>query len=232
VEITAKKFTGINDIPLTNITRTPLGRGLETKNVVQATVTHNQRSRDVSLVERVNNTHFWLHNWQLLKDAGLPVPATVRLSEKNTILITNFKAHGEEMYGKGLLYEYEKIPPQELKLSHTDHIFLELMKTSKKAILTEMERLVGIANEHTVFLPGDDPFELLISPDGSWKFVITDLSWGGVGLRLEVSKRNQSVSDYFFNNLLMIEELLKVHLPIPNRAEKLKNRIFQVFARK
>jgi hypothetical protein len=166
---------------LSRVRKKDLGRGYEEKNTVEANISRGIRQRKVFFIERLMRdrkmAEAWIKKWKILHDLDLPIPPTIRISQKNNIFITNLRANGEEMYGKGLLWEARKMIRERrgFKPRAIDEIFFKIWLEKRGEILGEVWRLTDIANEAGVFLPTDDAFELLVSPDGSWRLVIVDL---------------------------------------------------------
>jgi len=191
---------------LGNVERTSLEGGIEEKNIVEAKFGSNGRERKIEFIERLSDKfsiEFWLKNWKTFHDAGLPIPPSIRVSQTGNIFVTNLRANGEEMYGKGFLIEAisKHIFGQSFELRDIDKVFFEVWSTQKKEIIKTIWRLMEIANENNIVLPPDDPFELLVSSDGSWKLVIVDLKMGGqmaqeLFSKDRVRKKNKSNAEY------------------------------------
>ena len=100
------------------------------------------------------------------------------------MLVTNLKAHGEEMYGKGMGIDFDEISSRNdsYELTETDLHFLHLMKRKRSALYREINLIKQLATDNLIILPYDDAFELLIKPDGSWELVIADLRYVKVAL--------------------------------------------------
>lgn len=67
------------------------------------------RKKQVRLVERDfgQRTEHIIANWQALKNAGIPVVPTLRRLKKEnseTLVMTDLRHDGSELYGKGLIF--------------------------------------------------------------------------------------------------------------------------------
>lgn len=114
--ITAYPVSGINPIALSIVSEFPFQMGgAESKTLIEATVGHSGKQRRVTLVERGRKA-VYIEKWNLLRNAGLPVIPTLRESSRETVLLTDLRHDGAEIYGKGMWgsimdrsYAYEKI---------------------------------------------------------------------------------------------------------------------------
>lgn len=159
----------ITEIEVTKTTPFTSG-GIEPKNLVEGTV----GGHAMSLVERVKFASEYLYNWRAFKAAGLPVVPTVRINEQTgTLLVTDIKADGSEIYGKAMAYNLD----EELfrRRIEVDARFLHLMQNELGDIERRVKEYVALADAHSLGLPFDDPFELVVHPSGSWNLLILDL---------------------------------------------------------
>lgn len=172
---------------INNVRKLPLERGVTKKYEIEGKLETTNRTRNISLVERTffnpNEMKEWIDNWRMLKDAGLPVPSTLRVTDEKTVLMGNMRSHGEETYGKGFACELmDNIRDHESKgiplipIKEVDRKFLETYSTQKSEFLAEVQRLEMMATAQNIVLPYDDAFELLVRPDGTWQLAILDLS--------------------------------------------------------
>lgn len=168
---------GRRHVILRHGTESEIFGGTEPKKLTEGYLTYGDNAKFVSLVEREeDNLSFMVKNWKMLRQAGLPVPPTIRILGKNKLMVTNLRVGGAEMYGKAL---YERIDyynqrgmvfyPRKI-----DNLFVDTLKTQWEAVKSEICQYQEMANKHGIVLPSDDAFELLVKPDGSWKLVLTD----------------------------------------------------------
>jgi hypothetical protein len=144
------------------------------------------KSYKVSLIERKDlDDGFGMKisdKWKLFKEAGLPVVPTLRRSQKGTLLMTDVTADGSEIYGKNLSKKLEQLSvdnkaSEETKLA--DEFLKILSGPELDKIKSQLNAYKEIANSKGICLPLDDPFELVVHPDGRWQLVILDLKYGG-----------------------------------------------------
>ncbi|OGI73813.1 hypothetical protein A3D42_03285 [Candidatus Nomurabacteria bacterium RIFCSPHIGHO2_02_FULL_41_18] len=146
--------------------------------------------KTISLVERAFDDRLgiadpdkYIKRWQAFKDAGLPVVRFIRRSEKG-IFMKNLKHDGSEIFGKGYLTIIEdqednsrgKIP----LLTEMENKFIRIMETDLPKIRLNLDDIVRKAKDNDLLLPSDDPFELLIHPNGTWEIIILDLSYARI----------------------------------------------------
>lgn len=194
------------------------GGGFEYKHVIAATV----GERPVSLIQRHYEERY-VDTWEEFRAAGLPVVPTLRVAETEghkSLLVTDLKADGSELYGKGLLVtlsqgDVRERPPIEM----VDRRFLELTSPANiEQIQAQANEYAAVADKNEMILPIDDPFELLIKPDGAWGLIIVDLYWGGkiskdyIAATLGmggVDLNTQRLVEQFINNLHAIRKQLQ-----------------------
>ncbi len=158
--------------------RTPVGGGFENKWQLEASVA----GRDISLLERTYDRGY-IDAWIGFRAAGMPVVPTLRTNAETSLLVTDVKANGGEAYGKalqlitsGALDEQRTRPRQQI-----DEIFMDLTGINNfPAIEEEAQRLLDRANASNLRLPYDDPFELVVNPNGTWKLMTLDLRFAKV----------------------------------------------------
>lgn len=239
MDLEARPIGGRNTITLHNVDEDGLERGSEPKSVINASVRVGERTRPVSFIERY--TPFpstWIQNWQMMREAGLPVPPTVRETDRQTIVVTNLKAHGEEMYGKGMLIHLREAMTwdDDYKLTAVDHIFLDLIQFHETDIIAEANRIVNIANRQLICLPTDDAMELLVEPSGSWRIVIADLVQAYRGIdAMGVMEQNESSRSVFVERLQRCARELRrlsTASTIPPQPASLRARIVQALRSK
>src|SRR5688572_175945 len=91
-----------NRINLDIITATPLEIGTGTvKHCLETTLGGDQPTTTIPLIER-NFDPSYIDAWIAFREAGIAVTPTLHLSSRNTLLVTDLKADGSELYGKGL----------------------------------------------------------------------------------------------------------------------------------
>jgi hypothetical protein len=164
--INAESIIGKPPVEIKNVNRTDLyGGGLEPKALIEGQVA----GKDVYLMERRLDPVYEA-NWFAMKKAHLPVVPTLRKTE-DKLIVTDVKADGSETYGKGFLSAIgERSRPD------VDTHFLELTTGENlQAITQQIDTYIDRANQAGIAIPWDDPFELLVHPNGSWQLIILDL---------------------------------------------------------
>ncbi|MBI2334436.1 hypothetical protein HYU96_01415 [Candidatus Daviesbacteria bacterium] len=174
-QITANPESGRKPIGIEISGVFKIPEGAETKHVLEGRVGR----RRIFLVEREFNQSY-INNWHIFRKAGLPVVPTLRVSSRNTLLVTDIKADGSEIYGKSLLTSLHDI--HEIRSRprlNVDRVFLQLTQPGNfQSIDRKTKEYLDIANSERIRLPFDDPFEFVVHPDGSWELMILDLTYG------------------------------------------------------
>lgn len=199
-----------------------MSNGIESKLRHKATIESGSREKQVRLVERKNIKTFgpdYASQWQLFRNAGLPVVPTLRKTERGTVMMTDLTADGSEIYGKDLssmllqgLFQFSHIDKNKLPKIKYVNSFLEIMEGEEfERLKRKVKEYQELANTNGILLPTDDPFELIIHPDGTWELVIIDLRFGGKDIanpRLSetIELMNKNSAAFFINDLLEIKK--------------------------
>ncbi len=205
---------------VTKTTALTIGRGTIKHHLEVAPIDADRTSPPTSLIER-NFDAEYIDAWLAFHEAGLAVTPSLQLSSRNTLLVTDLKADGSEIYGKGLKqilfdqsWPIDDDPPAQRQRPRpeTDKKFLGLFKWYHfRKIEREAFRFAEEAAERGIEIPLDDPFELYVRPDGSWNFIALDLHGGGATGRdkNELSALHYARAHMVVNNLYHIHQLLQ-----------------------
>lgn len=198
-QITANPESGRNPVRIEISEVSKIPEGAETKHLLEGTVGR----RRIFLVEREFDQSY-INNWHIFRKAGLPVVPTLRVSSRKTLLITDIKADGSEIYGKSLLTSLHDI--HEIRSRprlDVDRIFLRLTQPGNfQTVDRKVKEYLDIANSEQIRLPFDDPFEFVVHPDGSWELMILDLTYGYAIAKLLPDSSGQTINpDYHVNEL-------------------------------
>jgi hypothetical protein len=109
----------------------------------------------------------YIEFWQRLVDAGIPTLPSIRKISSNQVAMKELTADGSRLYGKTRSYQSQE------ESEGTDKFFINLDLTN---VLKKAREIIDKANKASIVVPGDDPFELLIHPDGTWEVIVLDLS--------------------------------------------------------
>lgn len=104
---------------------------------------------------------------QRLVDAGIPTVPSIRKISSNEVAMTDLTADGSGLYGKNRDYQLIDEPVA------TDKFFRSLDFTE---VFREVREIIDKADKASIVIPQDDPFELLVHPDGTWNLIILDVS--------------------------------------------------------
>ena len=162
----------------------PVGEdeGVEPKYLLSGTLSGRPRKR-IQLVERLYNDYTFreiMLVWQRFRQAGLPVPPTLRKTSINSLVYTDMKAKGSEIYGKGMHFIYtdpyrnERDRPNGIE-GNLDAVFVSLIEDKMPLLEARAAQIANVASNALLFLPHDDPFELIVHPSEEWDFCILDL---------------------------------------------------------
>ncbi len=118
----------------------------------------------------LTNTEVYFNNWMMLRKAGIPTLPTVRVIDKRRVLITDMTSDGSEFFGK--VTEIDEISVENLTDAELVFSYLDLSR-----VRDELERVERLAIQNNIALPIDDPFDLLVHPDGTWEVIVLDFGW-------------------------------------------------------
>lgn len=111
-------------------------------------------------------------DWNNFTKAGVHTVPLMKIYDEHTILMSDMTADGSVFYGKNMVYAcFERF--KNGKITDMDRKFLNI---DPNDILKEAQRNVEAANKAHLFLPYDDPFDVLVHPDGTWEVVTIDLT--------------------------------------------------------
>ena len=109
----------------------------------------------------------YINIWRCLKEASLPVVPTVRKVNEHDIAMTDLCSDGSEFYGKSRNWYPE---------THTWLLVDVFNRLNFRDVRNCANTIANHATKNGIGLPGDDPLELLIHPDGSWNLIILDIA--------------------------------------------------------
>lgn len=177
--------------------RKPLSLGFPEKYLVRAK-SCRWFSRKQSYVERAYDENYF-DNWAMMKSAGLPVVAEVLKTDEG-VLVRDLKADGSELYGKLLAMYLMGGHRRNRPRPKIDKLFLELTRDEELIeIRRKIVNCIQKANAHGIALPHDDPFELIIHPDGKWDIIILDV---------ESAYRSKNFQEVTANNLKCMNQFV------------------------
>jgi hypothetical protein len=156
-------------------------QGSESKWRIAGEVRGKTRSRQVRLIERAFDgaASSYSEKWKQCKDAQLPVVPTLRLTDRDSVVLTDVTADGSQLFGKGLNLDLQMSDDfQRSRLFNLYNIplFRKIYSENREKIEKELLMYSRFAWAKGILLPGDDSFELLIKPDGNWQLLLLDLT--------------------------------------------------------
>jgi hypothetical protein len=172
--------------------------GTEDKFSIKADLTRGERQRRVRFIERhydeADKAHAekYVENWKLLKEAGLPVPSVLRKTQGRNLLVSDVTVGDKKVYGKAFNL-FLHIKPRVAKESLTPEqieVYKKVIDEHIVEIEAQAKKLTELAIRKGVMLPTDDPFELVVSPEGNWKIMILDLMYAR---KIDELKKEQDV---------------------------------------
>lgn len=163
-------------------------QGEETKYRHELVLSKGKRNRKLKMIERENQKIFkrtYADKWKMFKKAGFPVVPTLRETEDGRLFLTDVTGDGSELYGKALVLDLEDLSAnpsgfksQEVlaKMKNIESFLKILTGREFYKIKSKVEKYRKLANEKHLCLPADDPFELILHPDGTWNLIMLDLN--------------------------------------------------------
>lgn len=118
-----------------------------------------------------SNAERYMQRWLYLKSVGIPVARSMRIVDDTHIVMGDMTIDGSVFVGKGwvdLLSTRKRG-----SLSDVEKKFLDI---DVDLIKKEVVRIDDLARSKGIRLPYDDPFDILMHPDGSFEVVVMDLT--------------------------------------------------------
>lgn len=227
----AENISGLNPVKFESQKSERIFLGSEHKEKVGGKVKRGNQSRNIFLVERgfgdsvsskmqkkfTASNYIFL--WREFKAAGLPVVPTLRKTERGTILVTDEKAKGGHVFGKGFVLSGNKdlatgLTSEDLTDNGVE-FYLNILENSSEEIKSQAIAYANLATENAILLPYDDPFELVVEKNGEWRLVILDLSNGEIksfkheGDKEKLNAENLLLVSNFMEHLRKVQLMLK-----------------------
>ena len=130
------------------------------------------RGKEISMIrKKVRSADGYCEYWERLREANIATIPTVRKISENEVLMTDLTKDGSAFYGKDSVFGcFDRFKKNEINI--LDKYFLAIQPSVLENEIREVSRR---ADENGIVLPTDDPFDLLIHPDGTWKVLVLDL---------------------------------------------------------
>lgn len=173
-------------------------RGSEKKEKLNLSVVSGSKERPISMVKRSLGFGLpadkYILLWRRLKKFGIATIPTVRKLSDHEVLVTDLTADGSKLYGKE-----EKKDALYGTWGAVEEVDDILTRISLSDIATRASSLVEQANIAGFLLARDDPFKIMVRPDGSWDVGVFDFSMArldtDVGMNAERVVRFNSSDD-------------------------------------
>ncbi|MCD8485049.1 hypothetical protein LRY65_01605 [Candidatus Woesebacteria bacterium] len=186
-QIHLKPGSGATTREVTQVDTERLGTHIGAADTTKERVRIRIGRHEFTMLAREESAEDFAKNWKLFREAGLPVPPTLRVIEREKngeiekVYVTDLTQDGSDFYGKakfGKIFQ-ESIRRHDVELSELDDIFLRVYEKHKNDIRLQAEDIARKATESGVLLPWDDQFDLLVHRDGTYEVYILDLVRGG-----------------------------------------------------
>lgn len=165
----------------------------------------------------------YIDTWKMLKKTGFPVIPLLRVTKElpnykkrspdSTIaVVPDITYDGSRTYGKSLSWEVSK-GAYKLDLEKDQH-FLNILHNELPKLLTEVQKIVKLANSLDIFLPEDSELaELVIHPNGTWELIMIDIELvrkrnKKLEKHADLVRTNQTIARDFLSHLKNIQSKL------------------------
>lgn len=164
-------------------------------------------------VELLKPSAWYYQNWLYLKEVGMPTVPELYLLSDEEVLMPDLSADGSKIYGSHMVFERTRKPDL------IDRIFLDIPEEETEC---EAKKLAIQATNNGVWLPYNDPLELIVHPDRARELLVLDLSamsykrnprWPHL-----FEEHNSSIVKCFLQYLDTIREKLKDSQRYPYRS--------------
>lgn len=141
----------------------------------------------------------YIGKWRLLKEVGIPTVPSMRLVDEETVAMGDMTRDGSQFFGKAKYIEaLEGGDLTKRPISKIEKLFLDI---NPRNIKREIARVQKLAWEKGIILPLDDPYDLIVHPDGTWQVLVLDLSW------LRPRRKTDRVEDLEIEKKIMWEDI-------------------------
>jgi len=125
-------------------------------------------TKEMSQAER------YMEKWNILRSNGIPTVSSMRIIDRRTVALGDMTVDGSKFFGKEIairVYERQYVEKRSLKI--IEEVFL---KIDPLEIKKEIERIQRLAWDKGIILPDNDPYDLLVHPDGTWEVLVLDIT--------------------------------------------------------
>lgn len=126
-----------------------------------------------SETENMTQAERYLEKWNILRRNGIPTVCSMRVVNDRTVAMGDMTTDGSSFFGKEIgIRAYEKRFIEKRPLKVTEEVFLSIDPMDLKQ---EIERVQKLAWDKGIILPDNDPYDLLVHPDGKWEVLVLDV---------------------------------------------------------
>ena len=146
--------------------------GAEEKWLLRGTVD----GQAASLVERSFLGEEYVAIWKQFRNSDIPTLPDIYTSERDTLIVPDMKADNSEFYGKSLQIALAQ-GRRHRERPQSDAHFIELIsqEETKAQIEAAAYGLGAVAAQAGIILPAEDPIDLQVHADGTWKLMALDV---------------------------------------------------------
>lgn len=156
------------------------------------------------LMQGLDHTSEYCLIWQTMRAADLPVAPTLRRAD-DEVFMTDFARHGAVLYDK---YAAECMRRQTRQpAAPTDEIFVQL---DFGQIRYQADIISLQATKAHISIPYNDPFNLIVYPNGKWRLAIIDIGYTKIQSPTALGDNKYSIED-FFPRLEKLREGIRRH---------------------
>ena len=134
-------------------------------------------NRDIFGGERLDmsGARRYYERWKYLKSVGIQSSHSMRVVGERYIAMGDMTLGGSAFFGKAKTCDLfsEEFAGVKRKLSPIEEVFMSI---NPDLIKKDLEYIRKIAEGEKIMLPADDPFDLLVHPNGSWEVMVLDLT--------------------------------------------------------
>lgn len=115
----------------------------------------------------------YLEKWNILRKNGIPTVSSMGVVDDRTIVMGDMTVDGSEFFGKEIgirAYEREYVKKRPLRMTEQSYLNID-----PEALKKEIERVQRLAWDKGIVLPDNDPYDLLVHPNGTWEVLVLDI---------------------------------------------------------
>jgi len=145
-----------------------------------------------------------IQRWQIAYDNDIQVVAFIKKTDRGTVVMPNITTDGSHIYGKATHYQILGGNGEIRRFEEFDQKFLDLTASdeSMEKIKQRAQEIADKATSVGIWLPYDDPLELVLHPNETWELLCLDLEYLETSDSIANVDTRQNVNNKYVDSFL------------------------------